>query len=271
MPPTSPLRGIRVLVTRARPQAAGFVRRLQDAGAEVVELPTIAIRDPDDWSPVDAAIARLSGYSMVIFTSVNGVERFLARLRTQGRGEDALRGRHLVAIGPATAAALEEHGMPVEAVPDEYRGEAVLQVAEGLLGLADGRRSADEIRVLIPRARQARDVLPDGLRGLGAIVDVVPVYRTIMPEGGSERLLEVLRAGVDCVTFTSSSTVRNFVRMAGAAGLEALRRGVAVACIGPISAGTAREAGISVAVEPDEYTVDGLCQALAAFYGDGRK
>ncbi|MGD8377628.1 MAG: uroporphyrinogen-III synthase [Acidobacteriota bacterium] len=257
---SGPLHGVRILITRARAQAGEFCHRLQEAGATVVELPTIEIVEPEDWGPADRAIDRLGSYELAIFTSANGVDRFAARLRQRGLDMTALGGARVLAIGPATAAALREAGLGTS-VPEEYRAEAVLEMARGILA---GR--AGKVQVLIPRALEAREVLPDGLRKLGARVDVVPVYRTVVPEGSAERLAGALDAGVDCVTFTSSSTVRNLLQLLPDGDPGPLD-GVAIACIGPITADTARGTGLRVDIQPDRYTIEGLVEALVRHFG----
>jgi len=267
---STPLDGVRAVVTRARSQAGALSRLLRDAGAEVVELPTIELREPDDWGPADAALERLGSYRMAIFTSANGVERFLGRLEARGGQPGDLGDLRLAAIGPSTAGVLTAHGLTVELIPKEYRAEAVLEAAAAMLGLTGERTDAVSVRVLIPRALEAREVLPDGLRALGAEVDVVPVYRTVLPEDSRSRCEEVFGAGVDLITFTSSSTVRNFVRMAGADRVGALLRDVVVASIGPITAETAREAGIGVDIQPEEYTVEGLTGSVTQFFRERR-
>jgi uroporphyrinogen III methyltransferase/synthase len=241
-----PLFGLRVLVTRPRDQAAALGDLLRQAGAMVCEVPVIELLPPEDWAPVDAAIARLPSYDWVVFTSANGVRRFWERVGLSGRDARAFGSACLCAIGPETARALEGSGLTADLVPDEY-------VAEAVAGALAERQPK---RVLIPRARDARDVLPDMLRREGAEVDVVEVYRTVPPEGAAEYLGEVL-PNIDVATFTSSSTVLNFVHLA-----RVLPQGMKVACIGPITAQTARENGLAVDITAREYTAPGLTQAL---------
>jgi len=250
------LTGKRVVVTRARAQAATLVRLLEERGAEVLALPVIEIVDPPDFGPVDEAIRSLDLYSWAVFTSSNAVDRFFARMAEADKDARHMHGLRIAAVGPATADALGRNGIRPDFVPDEYVGEGVL---DGLCVRGVGGGS----RVLLPRALEAREVLPDELRARGAQVDVVPVYRTV-PGTGDPEVLARLRAGdVDAVTFTSSSTVRNFARLAEGVDLT----GVAVACIGPVTAATARELGMRVDVEPAEYTVPALVEALAAHFG----
>jgi len=258
-----PLEGVRVLVTRAGPQAEPLSMLLVEAGAVVVRLPTIEIRDPEDWGPADAAIDGLGAYDLFIFTSAQAVERFLTRLARRGRGPEALVAGPVVAIGPATAKSLEGHGVAVAAVPEEFRAEGALAEAERLLST---RGSARAPRVLIPRALEGREVLPEGLRALGALVDVVPVYRTVLPEGGAERARALLREGVDLITFTSSSTVRNFVQQVGTESLSELLGEAAIGCIGPITAETARAAGMRVDLLPEESTLGAFARAAEEFF-----
>lgn len=252
----APLAGKRVVVTRAASQAAPLVGLLEAAGAEVLVFPTIEIVDPESWEPADDAIRALDVYSWAVFTSTNAVERFFARMAMVDKDARALHGLRVAAVGPATAEALARNGIRADFVPDEHVGEGVL---EGLCvrGVGEGTR------VLLPRALEAREVLPTELEARGARVDVVPVYRTV-PGAGDAVVLERLRAGeADAVTFTSSSTVRQFARLTDGIDLS----GIAVAVIGPVTAATARELGMAVSVEPAEYTVPALVWALGAYFG----
>ena len=250
-----PLFGRRVVVTRARAQAGELSAELEKLGAEVYEFPTIEIAPPEDLGPLDAAIRELDSFSLIVFTSVNGVEAFLERLGHHRLDLRAVpREAKVAAIGPATAERIERAGLQVDVVPEEYR-------AEGLIGALDPGQLAGE-RVLIPRAKVAREILPDRLREAGAAVVVPPAYESVLSSKGKEELSLRLRSGeVDCVTFTASSTVENFV---GAFGAEAARllAGTRVACIGPITADTARKRGLRVDAEADEYTILGLVEAV---------
>jgi len=251
------LQGRRVVVTRAASQAAPLIALLEAAGAEALVFPTIEIVDPEDFGPVDDAIRQIDVYSWAVFTSTNGVERFFARMAEVDKDARALHGLRIAAVGPATAEALGQHGIRPDFVPDEYVGEGVL---EGLCVRGVGQGT----RVLLPRALEAREVLPAELSARGARVDVVPVYRTV-PGAGDPEVLERLRAGeADAVTFTSSSTVRHFVRLTGGVDLS----DVVIACIGPITAATAREHGLTVTVEPEEYTVPALVAALELHFAE---
>jgi uroporphyrinogen III methyltransferase / synthase len=252
-----PLSGRRVVVTRARPQAGAFTRALEAVGAAVVEFPTIEIAPPESYARLDAAIAKLDSYDWIIFTSVNGVDYFAARLAQLRR---ALNGRiHAAAIGPETAKAVESLGVAPEVVPEEYRAEAIL-----------GKLRPEAMRgqkVLVPRAAEARDVLIRTLREWGAEVDVVEAYRTIAPASDPAPLRGMLLGGeVDAVTFTSSSTVRNFQTIFAGEDLKRLLLRSVVACIGPITQSTAEEIGMRVDVVATEYTIGGLTQALVRFF-----
>jgi uroporphyrinogen-III synthase len=244
------LSGRRVVVTRPEDQAEGLCSRLRALGAEPVEFPVIAIAPPEPGGPLDQAIARLSSYDWLIFTSVNGVECFWERLEASealAAGPVQLAAAKVAAIGPATASALRRRGVQVCLVPAEYRAEAILDEIGDVAGQA----------ILLPRADIARPALADGLRARGAQVDEVPAYRTV-PATPAAAAFEALRAGVDVITFTSSSTVHSFV-----AQTEGLSYGdPLVACIGPVTATTARGLGLRVDVVAKEYTVDGLLEAL---------
>lgn len=252
---TRPLFGRRIVVTRAREQASDFKAILEDLGAECIEFPTIAIQPPPSWEPLDAALRRLSTYDWAIFTSVNGVRFFMERLCATGLDVRELKGVKLAAIGPKTAEALTCMGLRIDLVPAEYRAEAIL---EGLGGEPVRGR-----RFLIPRAMVARDVLPDTLRGLGALVDVIPAYETVLPTGKSAAMAARFEAGeIDCVTFTSSSTVSNFFKLLEGRDVPALLRKVVVACIGPVTGKTAEEHGLKVDLMPADYTMAALALAV---------
>jgi len=251
-----PLFGRRVVVTRARAQAGELSAELEKLGAEVYEFPTIEIVPPEDFGPLDSAIRDLDSFDWLVYTSVNGVEAFVDRLRHHGLDLRAVpRGAKVAAIGPATAERLEEVGLRVDVVPKEYRAEALIEALDS--GSLAGKR------VLIPRARVAREILPEKLREAGAEVVVPPAYESVPSSGGREELSLRLRSGeIDCVTFTASSTVENFVGAFGEEEAVRLLSGTKVACIGPITAETARKRGFRVDAEADEYTIPGLVEAV---------
>jgi len=250
-----PLSGKRILVTRAREQASLLSEKITALGGEPLEFPTIMLEDPEDWSLVDRCIEELERYNWVIFTSVNGVEYFFRRLRHQGRDIRALHRAHLCAIGPKTREALEGYGLLVEYVPTEYRAE---EIAAGLRGkITPGER------VLLPRAREARKVLPEMLRKMGAHVEDVAVYRTVPVTDKGETLKNMIHRGeIDLVTFTSSSTVRNFMHLIGEHSFGTLEKRPVTACIGPITADTARRLNLPVDIQAEVYTIDGLIEAI---------
>ena len=254
-----PLSGKRIVITRAREQASGFRQLLEAAGAEVLEIPTIRIEPPASWDPLDRAVEELGHYQWVIFTSVNGVESFRQRLAEKGKDLRALRGARVAAIGPATAAALKAWGMAPELVPDEYRAEGLVERLRELIRPGD--------RVLLPRAAETRDLLVTELQRLDARVTEVPAYRTLPVSEGAVALHRALKAGeVDVVTFTSSSTARNFAAMFSEAERRALLGDVVVASIGPVTATTAGEFGLDTRIMPREYTIPALVSAIIEYY-----
>ncbi len=255
-----PLFGKRVLMTRAKDQAHELATRLASYGADPVEGSTISIVPPLDWTPVDRAISEIHTYDWMIFTSVNGVNRFMTRLRAKGLDARCLAGRRLCCIGPRTAEELEQFGVRADLVPAEYQAEGVLA--------ALNQQEIHASRILIPRAEVAREILPDQLRARGAHVDVVSVYRTLTPDVNAEGWWQELRDHrLDVVTFTSSSTVRNFVAMLGGmAVVSPLLQSVTIACIGPITAKTAEEFGLTVSIMPSENTIPALVEAIAHHY-----
>ncbi|MBE0477032.1 MAG: uroporphyrinogen-III C-methyltransferase [Coriobacteriia bacterium] len=260
-----PLFGKTVVVTRSRAQASALTDALEGLGAEVLEFPTIETVEPEDWGAADQAIRNLQKYGWVVFTSVNGVEAFFDRMEMHDADGRQFAGARVAAIGPATEARCVSRGIRPDYVPSEYR-------AEGLVEGFCERGVGEGTNVLIARAAEAREVLPDTLRAAGANVDVVPVYRTVPGRGESSVVERLAEGTVDVVTFTSSSTVKNFVRLAEE-GLRAREEGegtsvadamsgVLVASIGPITSQTARDLGLQVDVEAAEYTIPGLVQAL---------
>jgi len=259
--PRRPLVGRTIVVTRARAQATAFSSLLRRQGARVIEAPAIVLRPPRTWVPVDRALGRLAEFDVVVFTSVNGVERFFARLdRRRGRAGDLHRSV-IVAIGPATRAALRQRGLRVAALPEEYRAEGLVRLLSrrGLL-----RLGLEGARVLIPRAEVARDVLVRALRRRGASVVVVPVYRAAPSAEGMPAVRAALRGGrLDLVTFASSSTVEHFVRGFKSRADRRLLGRVPAAVIGPITAATARRCGFRIAVQPRAYTIPALAAAIA--------
>jgi len=257
-----PLFGRRVVVTRPRAQAGGLAALLEEQGADVVAFPTIALVPPVDPAPLARAVAAAHTYDWIVFTSVNGVRAFFDRLAAAERDVRDLASVRLAVIGPETAAELGRRLLRATLLPEEYR-------AEGLLA-ALGREELRGRRVLLPRAEGARALLPETLAARGAEVDEVIAYRAVRPpEGDVESLRAALATGtVDALTFTSSSTVRNFVAMVGADELRRLVRAgrPVVACIGPVTADTARALGLDVAVMPTRYTVPALAAALVAHF-----
>ncbi|MBI4664788.1 MAG: uroporphyrinogen-III C-methyltransferase [Nitrospinae bacterium] len=254
-----PLFGRKIVVTRAREQASVFADRLKKSGADVIEFPTIETKQPDSWDSLDAAIERLPQFDWVIFTSVNGVRYFLQRLKERGSDIRELKGPQICAIGPKTAEAIENLGVRVAAVPSEYRAEAIL----GALG---GENLKGK-NILIPRAKVAREVLPEELVKLGANVTVAEAYETVKPAALKDEMVKLFSENrVDAVTFTSSSTVSNFMDMFGKEEAVRLMNGVKVASIGPITSDTARKFGLEPSIEPKDYTTEALAVALESYY-----
>jgi len=251
-----PLLGKGVLVTRARQQASGLVSLLQEMGACCYEFPTIRIKPLDDYADLHAAMGNIAVYAWVIFTSVNGVLHFWNQLRAQGLDARMLGGKKVAAIGPATAKALEERGIYPDFVPEKYVAESVV---EGLL-----ERGIRGTKILLPRACEAREVLPQALRGAGCEVDVLPVYETVLAGENKADVLTALEAGdIHCLTFTSSSTVENFFSLLEPELIRTfVDAGLRIASIGPITTKTIETYGFSVQIQPDEYTIPALADAL---------
>ncbi|HKP71547.1 MAG TPA: uroporphyrinogen-III synthase [Pyrinomonadaceae bacterium] len=260
-----PLRGRTVVITRALAQSAEFAAALEAYGARVVACPTIEIVEPESYALLDEAIENLYGYDWLIFTSVNGVDFFMRRLGQRGRDVSELDDLRVCAIGAATADRLRDASVHVDVVPAEFKAEGVFDALASYLG---GREQFDRLAFLIPRAAVARDFLPNALEDAGARVDVVPAYRTVPPKTTDRARVEALLVGggVDCITFTSSSTVTNFAQLFDTTDLGEVLRGVRVACIGDITARTAADYDLQTDIQPAEFTTDALARAIAAHF-----
>jgi uroporphyrinogen-III synthase len=249
-----PLQGKRVLVTRAWAQAGDLVQQLQELGAIPIVIPTIDIVPPADaYAALDAALRDLATFDWVVFTSVNGVLHVWQRLPGLGLAASAFAAVQVAAIGPATADALRTRHVDVARVPERYVAEALLEVIPHAAGQ----------RILLPRAAGSRPILRTGLEAAGAVVVEVHAYRTIVVEPTPEALA-TLDAGVDILTFTSSSTVDNFCTQMGPARLQRLAARARVVVIGPITAATAQALGLRVDAVASDYTIAGLIDALIA-------
>jgi uroporphyrinogen III methyltransferase/synthase len=258
-----PLFGVSVLVTRAAEQAGRLSRMLRELGALPLELPVIAFEEPGDTAPMDACIHNLGDYKWLVFTSANGVRWFLKRAYELGGDIRSLAGPEVVAIGPATKRELEERGIKVEGIPSNY-------IAEGLVEYF-AEKEVRGAKIVVARAEDVRPVLVEELVKMGANVDEVPCYKTVPSGVDPKEVVEALRSGqIDVMTFTSSSTVtRTLDLLDGKVSYDELK-GVPAACIGPVTADTARERGLNVVVEAEQYTVDGLVEALVEHFSEGQ-
>ncbi|HKZ47023.1 MAG TPA: uroporphyrinogen-III C-methyltransferase [Thermodesulfobacteriota bacterium] len=268
-----PLFGKKIIVTRSREQASDFSILLEKKGAESIEFPTIETVAPKDWKEVDRAIKNLSTphpalsrkgrgnyYDWAVFTSVNGVKYFIERLKKQGKDIRELKGIKICAIGPKTKQEIEELGIRVDFMPKEYRAEGIIKG----LGKIKGKN------ILIPRAEVAREILPEELSKRGAKVDVVTSYRTVKPKGMTEEIKELFKEGkIALVTFTSSSTVTNFLNMFKKGEAKEFLKDVKVASIGPITRNTALDYGIDTAIMPKKYTIPALAGAIVEHFKKG--
>jgi uroporphyrinogen-III synthase len=247
---------VRVLVGRARHQASALSSELKKLGAQVLEIPFIEIRQPRSYQPLDSALKNVGEYDWLILTSVNGVEAMWTRMRKLKLSGKHFRRLHIAAIGPATKRAIEQRGVKVDVVPKEYVAESVVRSL---------RRRVKGKRVLLVRAKVARDVIPRELRRAGAHVDVVEAYETVVPQSSRARLRAALknpRRRPHVVTFTSSSTVRNFVTLLRGPRAHPGLDGILTASIGPVTSSTFLELGLGVDIEAREFTILGLVDAI---------
>ncbi|PIP04928.1 MAG: uroporphyrinogen-III C-methyltransferase [Syntrophobacterales bacterium CG_4_8_14_3_um_filter_49_14] len=254
-----PLFGKGIVITRPEAQAHEFAALLQEQGARVIYFSVIEIVPPEDLQYLDHAIEGLEKYQWIIFTSANGVDFFFARLRERGRDIRDLKGIRICAIGPATGDRIEKLGIRVDLVPETFISEGIVEAFFGL----DVRGQ----RFLLPRAEQARDIIPQGLAKLGASVEVVTAYRTVNSGRKKEDLEELIKQGkVDVVTFTSPSTVTKFLETMGKGGGFVLPPNIKIACIGPVTENAVRKAGLSVDIMQEQYTIPGLVEAIADYF-----
>lgn len=260
-PPDAPLAGVRILVSRAKTQAGGLATDLAALGAQVLTIPFIEIRKPSSYRALDAALKQIAEYDWLILTSVNGVDALFARMEMRGVAAEDLNHLQVAAIGPATAKAITRHGLLVDVMPDEYVAESVVR---SLRKLVKGKR------VLLVRAKVARDVIPNELRKAGAEVAVVEAYETVVPARSRQRMARLLQQPEKMphiITFTSSSTVKNFAELIGkrAAGQMAKGKafaGTRFASIGPVTSATLRSFGLEPHIRAKEYTIPGLTAAI---------
>ncbi len=254
-----PLLGKGIVVTRAREQASTIANDLAALGAHVIQFPTIEIHPMPDYAEVDESIKKLNTYQWLVFTSVNGVKHFWKRLALQKLDSRSLHGIKVAAIGPATAEILREKGINPDFIPEKYVAEGVV---EGMLAL--GMKGQN---ILLPRAKEAREVLPDALREAGANVTVLPIYETKPAGARKEEVLEELENGrIHCITFGSSSTVDNFISLVP---VETLKKypNVKLAAIGPITAKTMQKHGLDCHIQPEDFTIPALVDELKTYFG----
>lgn len=255
-----PLLGWRILTTRASKQSGGLAAPLRDLGADVTEIPTIEINPPTSYEPLDSALRKIKDYDWLLLTSVNGVDAVFSRLKKLNMGANDLQHLDIAAIGPATKKAIEAQQLKVSVTPEKYVAESVV---EALRGKTEGKR------VLLARAKVARDILPNELKKAGVLLDVVEAYETKVPAGAQTKLQKVFTSRSqrpDIVTFTSSSTASNFLSLLGDGNdQQQALKDVRLASIGPVTSNTLREAGFPPTIEAREYTMQGLVLAITEY------
>ncbi|HSK63547.1 MAG TPA: uroporphyrinogen-III synthase [Pyrinomonadaceae bacterium] len=261
---SSPLAGRTVVVTRAASQAGEFVAELESYGAKVIVCPTIEIAEPESYERLDEAIDHLYGYDWLIFTSANAIEFFLRRLNTRGLKVEELDELKVCAIGQGSADKLRDAHVHVDVVPAQAKAEGVFAA---LVEYAGGSEHLNGLNILLPRAAVGRDYLPKALEEAGARVDVVTAYRTVVPENLDRGRWSAMLAGsADCIAFTSSSTVKNLALLFDTHDLSKILSGVAIACIGEITAATALEYGLKTDIQPSQSTIKDLAESVANYY-----
>jgi uroporphyrinogen III methyltransferase/synthase len=250
-----PLAGKKVLITRPAAQAASFAEKIVEIGGEPVVFPTVEIVTEPDLRLLHQALGKIESYDRIIFTSLNAVDIFFAELAARQVDIRSLQGARLCAIGPETRERLRLRGLFTDIMPRQFCAEGILQALQGKLQPGQ--------KVLLPRARNARPVLPEGLRRQGVSVDEIYLYRASVPKTPDTSIVaQIMKGTIDIITFTSSSTVSNFVKLLGKNNISRLPRKIMIACIGPITAATARKNRLRVALEAKDYTTDGLIAAI---------
>ena len=248
-----PLKGKRILVTRTREQASSLALKLREYGAEVIEYPTIEIKEPEDFTKIDKKFQKLKEYDHIIFTSANGVKAFFDRLKALKIDIRNIGNSKIHAVGPSTQKVLEEKSILVDIIPDVYTAEGILDAMKGKIQKGE--------KVLLPRANIARKALTIGLREMGVIVEEMDIYCTITPKYRRSELIELLQKPIDYITFTSSSTVRNFMDILGEENKNLIDNSK-IAVIGPITRKTAEDLGFKISIEPKKYTVEELAEKI---------
>lgn len=253
-----PLWGKRIIVTRARAQASGLVEKISELGGFPIEFPTISIEKAENYTALHNAFKNISNYDWIVFTSVNAVEIFFEEFRKVNMDIRDLKDIKICAIGPATRESLEKKGIIVNTMPDEYRAEGIIEELKGEIKPGNW--------VLLPRARGARSILPEALKEWGAHVNEIYIYKAVAEKRVSKEMFEEIMDGnVDFITFTSSSTVHNFINIVGLDNALRINKKTKIACIGPITAKTAQEAGLTIDIVAEKYTIDGLITAIVDY------
>jgi uroporphyrinogen III methyltransferase/synthase len=262
-----PLHGKRALVASSAGKLQELVEGLEELGARALPFPTIELRALQDQSPLDAALAAIEDYSWIIFTSTHGVLFFLSRMKELNYSVERRRGIQVCAVGPSTAAALRDAGIEVSLVPEEYAAEGVLRALAKFHG---GLHNLAGKKILLPRAREARDLLPRELEAAGAKTDIVVCYENVLPDVEARSLQAVLAAPPDLLVFTSSSAVNNFIKLFGEGEGRKLLMRATVAALGGITARTAAAHGKAVEILPGESTIVSLLEAIASYYDNDK-
>lgn len=248
--------GKKILITRTKEKAEEMAMKLEELGARCYVFPTIEVIPPEDFSPLDNAIFNLSNYHWLIFTSVNGVIFFRKRLEKLGKDVRALGSIKVAVIGEKTSEALMDWGIGSDLMPNEFRAEALVE--------ALAKSHIKGKKILLARAEKAREILPEALKKMGAQIDVVPTYKTVLPKDKKGEVKNIFREGIDVVTFTSSSTVLHLAELLD--GDISLLKDVAIACIGPVTKSTAEDLGLKVDIIPSTYTTDALIKAIVDYF-----
>ncbi len=253
-----PLLGKKFIVTRTREQASELIKLLEDKGAFCIELPTIAVKMPDDTSELDNAIAHLSKYDWIVFSSPNAVKFFMERLFQLGKDVRAFGNTKIASMGAGTSDSLRQFSLNHDLMPDNFQAEGMLE--------AFSQTHINNQNILIPRAKKARDILPEGLKNLGANVDVVTCYENFSPEISQDKIDLLMEENIDLITFTSSSTVKNFHKLLPEDVLKKLLSEAKISAIGPVTADTARELGINIDIMPKEALILSMVNDIEEYF-----